>query len=690
MNPARRSTVLIFLFAAGFLTCCWHPRPVLCDDTLDLTLDMSQQGIPLPKIFYPSIDVSGRGFHPDVTWPQTMAASAAIDCWQNDVGLRGMYRLQFNLWEISQLDKNKALQQKLLANYESIIKRISDNGGTVIFDIYGIHQGQGKVLDKASAPADLASFKQEIKEYIRYFSCVKKYSIWYEIWSAPDLDNFFLGRKNEYLDLYRAVAEAANELSAETNTLIPVGGPSTSWWFRSTDESTILTPERSLIYELIKFCSHNKLPLDFISWHGYSTDPQTEKEITGYNKGSLELIREWLSYFGFPKETPLIIDEWNFDNGLSNVIEERQSKSNVCASYLVSRLKKMYESGLDYQMFFSLEDFQENKDGVVRNVGVFWYDQSRFAYSGGSKNVYTAFRMLGSLKNNLLIQQKDGDEFSGIIATRSGSEAAVIIYNYADPEIFRSFISRNIAAIKDADRAAVLSIVQSDQAAGIINGTVEIDKLRLSGRAKNLLKKAQELAAAGEWFKNSGRQIRLTVKNLSAAYSLRRYSVDDTCLRDCPFLPVEEKEVAPAADGTSQEVVTLKPYTVTLILLKPAPPPPLLPPPPVVVPESQPVGVNAAVGGGTNATSIAPAPVEPPHAAQSAEQSPAQAEGQGRISMQSPAQAEGQGRISMQSPAQAEGQGRTSVQSETNSTNTTAIIPVNATITGTPEQAEKK
>ncbi len=571
---------------------------------LECVVDMSQQGIPLPRIFYPGIDLSGRGYHADVAWPQTVAAPEAIGCWEKDIGFRGMYRLQFNLWQISELEKNKELQVKLIRNYETIIEKVNAAGGTVILDMYSTPQGEGKVLDKTSWPVDPEAFKQLIKEYIRHFSVIKRYNIWYEVWSAPDLDDFFLGKKNEYLALYRCVAEAAKELQYETHCIIPVGGPSTSWWFRSFDESTILTPERSLIYELIKFCYHYKLPLDFISWHAYSTDPKTEMELTSYNKRSPELIRDWLGYFGFPRETPLIVDEWNFDSGLSNVLPERQAKANVGASYLVSRLRSMYESGLDYQVFFSLEDFQENKEGVVRNVGAFWYQPGRYAYTGGSKNIYTAFRMLRRLEGSLLPPPKTADDFGGVIATRGATDFAILAFDYADPEAFRSAVSRKIGLWNDGERASLLSLLRSDAGEAVQRGETDVQSLRLSGKVKNLLKKAQEQAAAAKIAASAGRRLRLTVKNMPGAYVLQRYALDDGCAKDCAFLPVEEKELVPAADGTAVDTVTLKPYSVVLIRLSPRP---VSPSQPVPVQEQAPSLPPAATVEVKEAAAPAPA-----------------------------------------------------------------------------------
>ena len=254
------------------------------DDRLELNVDLSSPVVPLPKIFKPNIDLSGRGFFPQENWPQQLAAPEVLETWGKDIGFRGMYRLQYNLWEIEKLSYAKFKQDELLENYESVIKKISDSGGVVILNIFGTPEGMGRTPDVRCAPSDLPAFKELIKRTMRRLSCEKKYNIWYEVWSAPDLDNFFLGRKQDYFYLYKAIAEAAKELEAETKIFIPVGGPSASYWFQNFDGNTILTPERSLIYELIKFCYRHRLPLNFITWHSYSSDPSKEKETTAYNK----------------------------------------------------------------------------------------------------------------------------------------------------------------------------------------------------------------------------------------------------------------------------------------------------------------------------------------------------------------------------------------------------------------------
>jgi len=545
-----------------------HPTPCRAQEPdLEFTLDVNSSTIPLPKIFKPNIDLSGRGYHRDNTWPQALAAKEVLDIWQQDIGFRGVYRLQYNLWEINQLAGDKQAQNKLLANYENIIKRISDAGGIVILDIFGTPAGLGKVLDKKSPPLNPKAFKALIKDTVRDLSCNKRYNIWYEVWNAPDLDDFFLGRKQEYFNLYRAVAEGIKELRAETKMHIPVGGPSVSWWFQTLDGNTVATPQKSLIYELIKFCYRYRLPLDFISWHGFSTDPAAESQNTIYKKSEVKLIRDWLSYFKFDRNIPLIVDEWNYDRS-ANILPERKEKSYIGASYIPARIKNMHEAGIDHQVYFCLEDFKNNKEGVVRNVGVFSFDQASSEYKGGPKAAYNGLRML-SLLGRDLYAVKFSDEFVGVIATKRESGIAILIYNYVDPEIVNSFLSRNIAALKGSERKMLLNLIKSGRLEKIISGQLDIKAIRATKRTKELLKKTKELSGRAANFIFSPRKLNLRLNNLKNNYSFRRFVIDSSCSADCKFTPLEEKEITMGAGY--QQTLELGPYSLQLVILEEKP-----------------------------------------------------------------------------------------------------------------------
>jgi hypothetical protein len=555
------------------------------NDHLELNVDVASATIALPKIFKPNIDLSGRGFHTQETWPQQLAAPEVLEAWQKDIGFRGMFRLQYNLWEIEKLSEDKPRQDELLANYEAIIKKVSDSGGVVILDLFGTPEGMGRTPDIRCAPSNLAALKQLIRRTIKKLSCEKKYNIWYEVWSAPDLDNFFLGRKQDYFNLYRAVAEVAKELETETKVYIPIGGPSVSYWFQNFDGNTILNPERSLIYELIKFCYRYHLPLNFITWHSYSSDPSKEKETTAYNQTPATLIREWLSYFNLNKDTPLIVDEWNYDTG-TNVLAERKEESFITASYIPHRIKNFYEQGFDYQIYFSLEDFWNKDEGIARNVGVFWFEPEADVYKGEPKIIYNVFRMLFSLGNEFFDKVKLSDEFVRAIATKTKDGFVLIISNYIDPDISQNYLSRNLAILRPAETRELLRLVKNGVIEKVMRKELDLSKVRCRKKVKALIKKAQEQKDLAESFKGRPRKLTIRFNNLKEDYLCQRYAIDSSCSLNCDFAPVGEKEIVRDADGQAQEELSLNPYSVCMLLLKKKPKEPP-PPPPQNVTESQ-------------------------------------------------------------------------------------------------------
>jgi len=536
------------------------------DSDIDFNLDITSPTKAIPGLLKkPGIDLSGRGFHNDPTWPQNLAAPEALAQLEQHLDLQGgIFRLQFDFWEFVQLAKNKQMQAKFLENYSRVIKNINAAGGIILLDLYGMPPGLGKVLDKKSSPWDIKAFKALIKDIIRYLSCEKGYDIWYEVWSAPDLDGFFLGQKKEYFNIYQAISESVEELEAETKRNIPIGGPGVSWWFQNLEGNTIIYPERSLIYEFIRFCSQRKLPLDFISWHAYTSDPLAESEITRYKKIVPELIREWLTYFGLDSAMPLIISEWNYDAGL-NFEPKRGRDSYVAASFIPSRIRHMLKTGIDYQIFFCLEDFKNNKQGVNRNVGLFWLKAEHIKYTGGTKSMFNVIRMLNMLGSEMFLSSRLDNEFVGIIATKTKTGLALLLFNYIDPEIARNYLSRHLAELHPKLARILVNLINSNRWEKILNKEIPLRSLRLNKRIKAKIQEVISLKETTTPLASEPRNINLNLSSLKDNYAYKKYIIDNSCRLDCVFIPREEKEINDIT--TYKEALALEPYSVVLIVL---------------------------------------------------------------------------------------------------------------------------
>lgn len=105
---------------------------------------------------------------------------------------------------------------------------------------------------------------EEWRDLVQAFAqhCVERYGAtevrgWkFEVWNEPNIA-FWTGSQADYFELYRQSALALRQVDRQ----LQVGGPATA--------------QLGWIPDLIKYCSTQGAPLDFVSTHVYPSDPQT-------------------------------------------------------------------------------------------------------------------------------------------------------------------------------------------------------------------------------------------------------------------------------------------------------------------------------------------------------------------------------------------------------------------------------
>lgn len=137
---------------------------------------------------------------------------------------------------------------------------------------------------------------------------VERYGIdevaqWYfEVWNEPNID-FWGGipRDQSYYDLYAHTARALKQVSPR----LRVGGPATA--------------AAAWIPEFLKFAADNKVPVDFVSTHGYADEPVSR--LLGTNEAIapedrigavVAKVRHQIDASPLP-HLPLLWTEWNVD-----------------------------------------------------------------------------------------------------------------------------------------------------------------------------------------------------------------------------------------------------------------------------------------------------------------------------------------------------------------------------------------
>lgn len=153
-----------------------------------------------------------------------------------------------------------------------------------------------------SPPSDFNKWAEVCKHIVMHYNDGwangYNYNIHYwEIWNEPDYSQFWTGTRQQFFDLYHAVADKLKTYDPD----IKVGGSGfagMSW--RDA---------------FLGYCQTNSVPLDFLSWHKYSPHPydfykddtKWRQALDNYGFTQAQSIQsEWNMYLAAPPET---IDE---------------------------------------------------------------------------------------------------------------------------------------------------------------------------------------------------------------------------------------------------------------------------------------------------------------------------------------------------------------------------------------------
>ncbi|MCM8770892.1 MAG: hypothetical protein NC936_03365 [Candidatus Omnitrophica bacterium] len=530
---------------------------------VEFILDTSAPTQTLPSLFSVNLNLAG-GRENDPTWPSGLAEDRALEKLEKDLGFLGLFRLKWDFWQIGQLEKDKEKQKQLIENYEAVIKKISDRGGTVILTLINTPPGLGRTLDKRSCPENFSKWKELVKDTIKILSCDKKYNLWYELWDDPTNEEVFLGTQKDYLNLYHALSRAVAELEKQYNINIPVGGPGVSNWYDNFDGNSPLTPERSLIYDLMRFCSQNNLPLDFISWHAYSTQTDLERQNIAYNRNLTSLIREWMGYFGFKEKINLVVTEWNWGFDSVKILDERSGQAYTCASFILARLKNFYTAALDKAIFYTLQDAADAKGNLLNNCGLMHANFASDRESPSLKATYWLYRYLGLLGDSWYPHFTSGDAFVDGLATKKGDDLILLFWHYVDPFLLRNTIENAYLNFTGREQDLLTKIIKSNHLKDILNKTGQPAELNESERLRNFLKDLTNFYYQARESQQKDSSISLKIKNIRGRFKYICYVLDENSAASALTPVKEEKKIL---TGDFQENIILRPYSVALVVL---------------------------------------------------------------------------------------------------------------------------
>jgi xylan 1,4-beta-xylosidase len=266
---------------------------------------------------------------------------------------------------------------------------------------------------------------------------IDEVSQWYfEVWNEPNID-FWGGvpRQKSYFELY---AHTVHDLKAVSPRL-RVGGPATA--------------AADWITDFLRFAADNRVPVDFVSTHGYADD--TVEDLFGTHQEipmddrvchAIAKVRGEIKSSSMPA-LPLFWTEWNVQGMM-------ESRDTIFVGPALANTVRECDGVVDILSFWTFSDVFEEGGPIPRPfTGQFGLR----AKGGINKPSYYAYGLLHRLGNERLANPS-----KNVIVTRtSDGSLAVAAWNLVDPGqkgstrqvalVFRSLPSSAHATIQRVD-----------------------------------------------------------------------------------------------------------------------------------------------------------------------------------------------------------------------------------------------
>ncbi len=188
-----------------------------------------------------------------------------------------------------------------------------------------------KIDQDAVEPSNYTAWENLIFRLVKHYRDRNTGLKYWELANEPDIGEDggcpYRFKPDSYVRYYQHTSSAILRADPEAR----VGGPA------------LASSRSAILPALLSFCESNQVPLHFVSWHIYSSDPQA----IGH---TVEHVHDLLKQH--PTLNPeTILDEWNMD--LTNPpLDPRFQPCFVCET-----VWHMKEAGLDYSCYYHIRDW---------------------------------------------------------------------------------------------------------------------------------------------------------------------------------------------------------------------------------------------------------------------------------------------------------------------------------------------
>jgi len=313
-------------------------------------------------------------------------------------------------------------------------------------------------------PTDYKEWETLIEAMVRHYNGELGLGIEYwEVFNEPDIGESggCPGRftPEDYCTYYEHTVRAIKRASPAAR----VGGPALAWY------------KSPLMPALLELCSTKGVPIDFVSWHWYTNDPQDIVK-------SIVDVKALLAQH--PKlRCETIIDEWNISLGWDRIEHEYQP------CFIAETTCQMLEAGLDRSCYYHIRDYHVDGEQFGRFMSpeanrfmTYWWNvmpqyDGLFDYQGNMRPSYYVFKTLSRVTGNRLPLESGGPTVKGLASYDPQYQVIyILLWNYALERPAPAAVNLSIANLEGKKWKYYRRMFDAETASNDEN-----DRLRLEG-----------------------------------------------------------------------------------------------------------------------------------------------------------------------------------------------------------------
>ncbi|HWF66112.1 MAG TPA: hypothetical protein VN670_02335 [Acidobacteriaceae bacterium] len=279
-----------------------------------------------------------------------------------------------------------------------------------------------KVDQDTVDPNNYAQWEELIRHIVSHYKDRGLHGLYWEIGNEGDIGESggspYRFTPEDYVRYYRHTLAAIRSADPDAK----VGGPAVSSW-----KSPILPA-------LLTFCDKQKVPLDFVSWHIYNSDPKTIQDTI---KGVKALLAQHPSLH--PKT---ILDEWNM------ALTVPPSDPRIQPAFVAETAWRMKEAGLDYSCYFHIRDYHVDRDqflpffspGGASFMANWWNRMPQYSglfdYQNVVRPAYFAFELLSRVTGDRLYTSSNDDAVHAFLSyDKSYRIYSLLFWNFSSKPV---------------------------------------------------------------------------------------------------------------------------------------------------------------------------------------------------------------------------------------------------------------